>query len=57
MKFILEKQVPQQSGELVDYAVFVCMFMEKLVSDQPIRKLIDPKNAALEFRQRMAKIY
>nr|KAJ0220277.1 hypothetical protein LSAT_V11C200095370 [Lactuca sativa] len=57
MQFIYEENVPQQSSHLGDCGVFVCMFMEQFVSGQPIRVLIDPKNAALEFRQRMAKIY
>ncbi|KAL7598019.1 hypothetical protein Lser_V15G26526 [Lactuca serriola] len=57
MQFILETNVPKQSSMLGDGGVFVCMFMEQLVSGQPIRELIDPRNAALEFRQRMAKIY
>ena len=57
MSFILEDNVPQQSSHLGDCGVFVCMFMEQLVSGQPIRQLIDPKYAALEFRQRMAKIF
>nr|KAJ0187032.1 hypothetical protein LSAT_V11C900505150 [Lactuca sativa] len=57
MQFILEKNVSQQSSHLGDCGVFVCMFMEQLVSGQPIRELIDPRNATLEFRQRMAKIY
>nr|KAJ0222374.1 hypothetical protein LSAT_V11C200097360 [Lactuca sativa] len=56
MQFIYEENVPQQSSHLGDCGVFVCMFMEQLVSGQPIRVLIDPKNAALEFRLRMAKI-
>nr|KAJ0202660.1 hypothetical protein LSAT_V11C500251540 [Lactuca sativa] len=55
MQFIYEENVPQQSSHLGDCGVFVCMFMEQFVSGQPIRVLIDPKNAALEFRQRMAK--
>nr|KAJ0195510.1 hypothetical protein LSAT_V11C700373550 [Lactuca sativa] len=53
MQFIYEENVPQQSSHLGDF----CMFMEQFVSGQPIRVLIDPKNATLEFRQRMAKIY
>nr|KAJ0188341.1 hypothetical protein LSAT_V11C900464840 [Lactuca sativa] len=57
MQFIYEKNVPQQNSHLGDYGVFVCMFMEQLVSGQPIRKLIDPRNAALEFRQRMTKFF
>nr|KAJ0197585.1 hypothetical protein LSAT_V11C700368570 [Lactuca sativa] len=57
MQFIFEKNVPQQSSHLGDCGVFVCMFMEQLVSSQPIRELIDPRNTALEFRQRMTKIY
>ena len=57
MQFIYEENAPQQSSHLGDCSVFVCMFMEQLVSAQPIRELIDPKNAALEFRQRMTKIY
>nr|KAJ0210973.1 hypothetical protein LSAT_V11C400225840 [Lactuca sativa] len=57
MQFIYEENVPQQSSHLGDCGVFVCMFMEQFVSGQPICVLIDPKNAALEFRQRMAKIY
>nr|KAJ0213350.1 hypothetical protein LSAT_V11C400219770 [Lactuca sativa] len=57
MKFIYEENVPQQSSHLGDCGVFVCMFMEQFVSGQPIRVLIDPKNAALEFRKRMTKIY
>ncbi|XP_052626875.1 uncharacterized protein LOC128133458 [Lactuca sativa] len=56
MQFIYEENVPQQSSHLGDCGVFVCMFMEQLVSGQPIRVLIDPKNAALEFRLWMAKI-
>nr|KAJ0201149.1 hypothetical protein LSAT_V11C600316790 [Lactuca sativa] len=56
MQFIYEENVPQQSSHLGDCGVFLCMFMEQLVSGQPIRVLIDPKNAALEFRLRMAKI-
>nr|KAJ0210255.1 hypothetical protein LSAT_V11C400212810 [Lactuca sativa] len=56
MQFIYEENVPQQSSHLGDCGVFVCMFMEQLVSGQPIRELIDPKNATLEFRQRMTKI-
>nr|KAJ0220306.1 hypothetical protein LSAT_V11C200059300 [Lactuca sativa] len=56
MQFIYEENVPQQSSHLGDCGVFVCMFMEQLVSGQPIRVLIDPKNAALEFRLRMTKI-
>ncbi|KAL7595767.1 hypothetical protein Lser_V15G29163 [Lactuca serriola] len=56
MQFIYEENVPQQSSHLGDCGVFVCMFMEQLVSGQPIRVLIDPKNASLEFRLRMAKI-
>nr|KAJ0205813.1 hypothetical protein LSAT_V11C500284660 [Lactuca sativa] len=55
MQFIYEENVPQQSSHLGDCGVFVCMFMEQFVLGQPIRVLIDPKNAALEFRQRMAK--
>nr|KAJ0208605.1 hypothetical protein LSAT_V11C400183800 [Lactuca sativa] len=55
MQFIYEENVPQQSSHLGDCGVFVCMFMEQLVSGQPIRELIDPKNATLEFRHRMAK--
>nr|KAJ0215765.1 hypothetical protein LSAT_V11C300106510 [Lactuca sativa] len=55
MQFIYEENVPQQSSHLGDCGVFVCMFMEQFVSGQPIRVLIDPKNAALEFRQRMTK--
>ncbi|KAL7594647.1 hypothetical protein Lser_V15G29007 [Lactuca serriola] len=55
MQFIYEENVPQQSSHLGDCGVFLCMFMEQLISDHPIRVLIDPKNAALEFRQRMAK--
>nr|KAJ0184479.1 hypothetical protein LSAT_V11C900500400 [Lactuca sativa] len=57
MKFIFETNVPQQSSEMGDYGVFVCMFMEQIVSGQPIRELTNPKNVALEFRQRMTKIY
>nr|KAJ0217895.1 hypothetical protein LSAT_V11C300127150 [Lactuca sativa] len=57
MQFIYEENVPQQSSHLGDCGVFVCMFMEQFVSGQPIRVLIDPKNASLEFRQRMTKIY
>nr|KAJ0191478.1 hypothetical protein LSAT_V11C800431010 [Lactuca sativa] len=57
MQFIYEENVPQQSSHLGDCDVFVCMFMEQFVSGQPIRVLIDPKNAALEFRQRMAKFF
>nr|KAJ0209397.1 hypothetical protein LSAT_V11C400210090 [Lactuca sativa] len=56
MQFIYEENVPQQSSNLGDCGVFVCMFMEQFVSGQPIRVLIHPKNATLEFRQRMAKI-
>nr|KAJ0188898.1 hypothetical protein LSAT_V11C900483480 [Lactuca sativa] len=56
MQFIYEENVPQQSSHLGDCGVFVCMFMEQLVSGQPIRVLIDPKNAALEFRLWMTKI-
>ncbi|XP_023763622.2 uncharacterized protein LOC111912116 [Lactuca sativa] len=56
MQFIYEENVPQQSSHLGDCGVFLCMFMEQLVSGQPIRVLIDPKNAALEFRLRMTKI-
>nr|KAJ0209371.1 hypothetical protein LSAT_V11C400177930 [Lactuca sativa] len=56
MQFIYEENVPQQSSHLGDCGVFVCMFMEQLVSGQLIRVLIDPKNTALEFRLRMAKI-
>nr|KAJ0193305.1 hypothetical protein LSAT_V11C800396240 [Lactuca sativa] len=56
MQFIYEENVPQQSSHLGDCGVFVCMFMEQFVSGQPIRVLIDPKNATLEFRLRMAKI-
>nr|KAJ0191482.1 hypothetical protein LSAT_V11C800409240 [Lactuca sativa] len=56
MQFIYEENVPQQSSHLGDCGVFLCMFMEQLVSGQPIRVIIDPKNAALEFRLRMAKI-
>nr|KAJ0199831.1 hypothetical protein LSAT_V11C600325140 [Lactuca sativa] len=56
MQFIYEENVPQQSSHLGDCGVFLCMFMEQLVSGQPIRVLIDPKNVALEFRLRMAKI-
>nr|KAJ0208168.1 hypothetical protein LSAT_V11C500242780 [Lactuca sativa] len=55
MQFIYEENVPQQSSHLGDYGVFVCMFTEQLVTGQPIRELIDPKNATLEFRQWMAK--
>nr|KAJ0186716.1 hypothetical protein LSAT_V11C900471570 [Lactuca sativa] len=57
MQFILETSVPKQSSMLGDCGVFVCMFMEQLVSGQPIRELINPRNAALEFHQRMTKIY
>nr|KAJ0202218.1 hypothetical protein LSAT_V11C600306760 [Lactuca sativa] len=57
MQFIYEENVPQQSSHLGDCGVFVCMFMKQFVSGQPIRVLIDPKNVALEFRQRMAKNY
>ena len=57
MQFIYEENVPQQSSHLGDCGVFVCMFMEQLVSGQPIRELIDPKNADLEFRQWMAKYF
>nr|KAJ0227050.1 hypothetical protein LSAT_V11C100026640 [Lactuca sativa] len=57
MAFTLEDNVPQQSSGLGDCVVFACMFMEQLVSGQQIRELIDPKNVALEFRQRMTKIY
>ncbi|KAL7594372.1 hypothetical protein Lser_V15G27863 [Lactuca serriola] len=56
MQFIYEENVPQQSSHLGDCGVFLCMFMEQLVSGQPICVLIDPKNATLEFRLRMAKI-
>nr|KAJ0218447.1 hypothetical protein LSAT_V11C300137510 [Lactuca sativa] len=55
MQFIYEENVPQQSSHLGDCGVFVCMFMEQLVSGQPICELIDPKNVTLEFRQRMTK--
>nr|KAJ0189902.1 hypothetical protein LSAT_V11C800411890 [Lactuca sativa] len=55
-QFIFETNVPQQSSHLGVCGVFVCMFMEQLVSCQPIRELIDPRNATLEFRQRMTKI-
>nr|KAJ0218149.1 hypothetical protein LSAT_V11C300132850 [Lactuca sativa] len=55
MQFIYEENVPQQSSHLGDCGVFVCMFLEQFVSGQPIRVLIDPKSATLEFRQRMAK--
>nr|KAJ0211766.1 hypothetical protein LSAT_V11C400192830 [Lactuca sativa] len=47
MQFIYEENVPQQCSHLGYCGVFVCMFMEQLVSGQPIRELIDPKNAAL----------
>ncbi|XP_052627201.1 uncharacterized protein LOC111908493 [Lactuca sativa] len=57
MQFIYEENVPQQSSHLEDCGVFVCMFMEQFVSGQPIRVLIDPKNAALEFRQRMTNFF
>nr|KAJ0199258.1 hypothetical protein LSAT_V11C600304770 [Lactuca sativa]KAJ0201377.1 hypothetical protein LSAT_V11C600304820 [Lactuca sativa] len=57
MQFIYEENVPQQSSHLGDCGVFLCMFMEQLVSGQLIRVLIDPKNAALEFRLRMAKFF
>nr|KAJ0221974.1 hypothetical protein LSAT_V11C200066430 [Lactuca sativa] len=57
MTFTLEDSVPQQSSVLGDCVVFVCMFMEQLVSGQPIHEFMDPKNADLEFRQRMDKIY
>nr|KAJ0213533.1 hypothetical protein LSAT_V11C400169660 [Lactuca sativa] len=57
MQFIYEENVPQQSSHLGDCGVFVCMFMEQFVSGQPIRVLIDQKNAALEFRQRMANFF
>ena len=57
MQFIYEENVPQQSSHLGDCGVFLCMFMEQLVSGQPIRVLIDPKNAALEFRQRMSNFF
>nr|KAJ0215289.1 hypothetical protein LSAT_V11C300121190 [Lactuca sativa] len=56
IQFIFETNVPQQSSLLGDCGVFVCMFMEQLVPGQPIRELIDQRNAALEFRQRMEKI-
>ena len=57
MTFPLEDNVPQQSNGLGDCVVFVCMFMEQLVSRQPIHEFMDPRNVALEFRQRMTKIY
>nr|KAJ0218857.1 hypothetical protein LSAT_V11C300126060 [Lactuca sativa] len=40
MQFIYEENVPQQSSHLGDCGVFLCMFMEQLVSGQPIRVLI-----------------
>nr|KAJ0208595.1 hypothetical protein LSAT_V11C400201430 [Lactuca sativa] len=52
MQFIYEENVPQQSSHLGDCGVFLCIFMEQFVLGQPIRVLIDPKNA---FTQRMTK--
>nr|KAJ0205182.1 hypothetical protein LSAT_V11C500265630 [Lactuca sativa] len=52
-----EDNVPQQNSHLGDCGVFVCMFMEQLVSRQPIRLVTDPIKAAMEFRQRMEKSF
>ncbi|KAL4587175.1 hypothetical protein LXL04_000042 [Taraxacum kok-saghyz] len=57
IQFEVVKGLDQQKGKLGDCGVFICMWVEKLISDMPLTKEKDAERVALDFRMHMAKIY
>ncbi|KAL4589909.1 hypothetical protein LXL04_002821 [Taraxacum kok-saghyz] len=57
IQFEVIKDLDQQSEKLGDCDVFMCMWLEKLISGMPLTKEKDAERAALDFRMRMGKIY
>ena len=57
IQFEVVKGLDIQKGNLGDCGVFMCMWLEKLISGMPLTKEKDAERAALDFRMRMAKIY
>lgn len=63
IKFVVIDDLPQQKGMLGDCGVFMCMWMEQLVSGQPLsvlKGMLGDKQAdkaCMEYRMRMGKIY
>ena len=49
--------LPQQTGKLGDCGVFLCMWLEQLVSGQPLTLDRPADKACIDFRTRMAKIF
>ncbi|KAL4559020.1 hypothetical protein LXL04_031152 [Taraxacum kok-saghyz] len=53
IQFEVIKDLDQQSEKLGDCGVFMCMWLEKLISGMPLTKEKDAERAALDFRMRM----
>lgn len=55
--FKVLEDLPVQKGELGDCGVFLCMWLEQLVSGKPLTLDREADKACLDFRLRMGKIF